>query len=144
MTTPQWRPALLSLPEEVLTTIVSCLTDQALVELTQVCKKLKRICSSPLEMQQRCMHYQWWEDRHEIEKKKSYRRTSDVNWRDLFFHRFRVQVLTVRLLSRIIENPIYHIVNFNKIAEFGYDAKDCLKAQAEVKDDEVDDPLARR
>jgi len=48
------------------------------------------------------------------------------------------------LLDQIIANPTNHINNFNRIVDFGYDAKDCLKTHAEVSDDEVNDPLARR
>jgi len=136
--------AILSLPEEVLTAIVSLVSDSCLLKVSQVCRKLNRICSSPLEMRQRCIRFRWWEERHEIEKKKRLPRVTDVDWRDLFLYRIRVRLATSHLLDQIIAYPTNHINNFNHIVNFGYDAKDCLKLHASVSDDEVDDPLARR
>lgn len=138
------RDAILSLPEEVLTAIVSLVSDSCLVNVSQVCRKLNRICSSPLEMRQRCIRLRWWEERHKIEEKKRLPRITDVDWRGLFLYRFRVGLATTHLLDQIIANPANHIINFNHIVDFGYDAKDCLKVHADVSDDEVDDPLARR
>ncbi|KAA8909794.1 Hemimethylated DNA-binding protein YccV like-domain-containing protein [Sphaerosporella brunnea] len=137
-------PGLLSLPEEVLTAIISCISDNCLANVSQVCRKLNRICSSPLEMRQRCLSFRWWSDHHEFEKKKRLSRIADVNWRALLLYRIKVRLATSRLLDEIISNPTNHINNFNKIVDFGYDAKDCLAMHAEVADDEVDDPLARR
>lgn len=135
---------LLSLPEEVLSAIISCISDSCLISVSRACRKLNRICSSPLEMRQRCIRFRWWEERHRIEDKKAFSCITDVNWRELFLYRIRVRLATSQLLGRIIETPTNHINNFNKIVDFGYDAKDCLEAHAEVADDEVDDPLARR
>lgn len=135
---------LLGLPEEVLAAIISCISDSCLIRVSRACRKLNRICSSPLEMRRRCIRFRWWEERHCIEDKKALVRITDVNWRELFLYRIRVQLATTHLLAQIIETPTNHIDNFNKIVAFGYDAKDCLRAHAEVTDDEVDDPLARR
>jgi F-box protein 21 len=137
-------PALLSLPEEVLTAIISCLSNNCLTNVAQVCRKLNRICSSPLEMRQRCLCFRWWAEHHQIEQKKRLSRIADVNWRALFVYRNQVRLVTSRLLDEIIATPTNHINNFNKIVDFGYDAKDCLQVHAEVADDEVEDPLARR
>lgn len=95
-------------------------------------------------MRQRCLAYRWWEERHNVAAKKASRHIADVNWKELFFHRHKVELITLRFLNEIIEDPMNHIVKFNKVVDFGYDAKDCLKEQAEVSDTDVDDPLARR
>jgi len=138
------RDALLSLPEEVLTAIVSLVSDSCLVNVSQVCRKLNRICSSPLEMRQRCIRFRWWDERHQIEEKKRISRVTAVDWRGLFLYRFRVELAAAHLLDQIIANPANHITKFNQIVDFGYDTKDCLKVHADVSDDQVDDPLARR
>ena len=135
---------LLALPEEVLAVIISCISDSCLINVARTCRKLKRICSSPLEMRQRCIRFRWWEERHQIEDKKALSRITQVDWRALFLYRIRVGLATSHLLAQIIETPTNHINNFNKIVDFGYDAKDCLRAHGEVADDEVEDPLARR
>lgn len=134
----------LALPEEVISVIVSYVPDQALLDLSKVNRKLNRICSSPLELRQRCLKYEYWEPRHDIARKRAHRRPGEIDWRELFLWRYNVEISTTKLLDAIIEYPIEHIVRFNKIADFGYDAKDCLKKHAEVGDDEVVDPLARR
>ena len=135
---------LLSLPEEVLTLIVASISDACLLELACVCKKLNRICSSPLEMRQRCMRLRWWEEGHDMDRKKALPHVGDVNWRELFLYRMRVGRATSHFLAEIIAHPTHHIGYFNRIVKYGYDAKDCLYVHAEVADDEVDDSLARR
>lgn len=134
---------LVSLPEEVIANIISTIPDTSLLSLWLTCRKLYRICGSPLEMRNRCLQFKFWDERHDIKKKEA-QQPIDVDWKGLFLHRYIVDKETTRLLNLIIEQPTNHITRFNQIADFGYDAKDCLSRHAEASDDEVSDSLARR
>ena len=142
MTAPKFT--LVSLPEEVISSIISYIPDAALLALSETCIKLNRICSSPLELRERCLHYKHWQEHHNIDAKIAHPRPAEIDWKKLFIHRFNVDRITTNILEDIIEYPTDRIVRFNKLADYGYDAKDCLARHASVRDDEVSDPLARR
>ncbi|KAI5813780.1 hypothetical protein BZA77DRAFT_284357 [Pyronema omphalodes] len=144
-TTTHRQPSiLLSLPEEVITSIIFYISESSLVELSRTCRKLYRLCSSPLEIRQRCLTRRWWDRRHNFTAMVNCKDIHKVNWLKLYIHRMNVERTTTRLLDEIIANPTNHINNFNRIVDFGYDAKDTLARHAQVEDDQVDDPLARR
>lgn len=128
---------LLSLSDEVLVLIVESISDSCLLKVARVCKNLNWICSSPLEMRRRCVRMRWWEERHDMDRKKALPRVVDVNWRELFMYRMRVGMVTAHHLGEIIAHPTQRTKYFNLIAEYGYDAKDCLQANTEIGDDEV-------
>lgn len=136
---------LLSLPEEIIENTLKFIPDDdsALLDISLVCKKLYRLSNSPLEWRARCRRFRYWEPRHEYQKKVKHPLPAEVDWRSLFVERIYSYKRTTMLLNEIISSPVDRIKKFNKIADLGYDAKDCLAEHANASDD-VEDVLARR
>jgi F-box protein 21 len=137
---------ILSLPEEVMVHILRFIPDDdddTLLNIGLVCRKLYRLSNSPLEWRSRCRRFRYWEPRHEYQKKIKHPLPAEVDWRSLFVDKIHSYKRTTMLLNEIISSPIDRINKFNKIADFGYDAKDCLAEHAGAADD-VEDVLARR
>ncbi|KAL7276273.1 hypothetical protein RUND412_000739 [Rhizina undulata] len=136
--------SLLSLPEEVLEQVLTYVPDEdTILTINRVCRTLQRLVNQPLEWRNRCKRFHFWEPKHNYAEKRRHPRPAEIDWKVLFVHRFHVERRTTKLLNEIIASPMDRIRRFNEIADFGYDAMDCLAGHAKAGE-EIEDVLARR
>jgi len=68
---------------------------------------------------------------------------SDVDWKKIYLYRQDVDFQTTRALDGILAGQIERIEKFERISQFGYDAKDTLLRHCATGDAAVD-VLARK
>lgn len=132
-----------SLPDEVLQHILSFCSPQDLLSIQQTSQRLNRLGIEPLLWRRHCrFDFTYWDPSHRIAQKLR-APVGHVPWRSLYTYRKRVGTKTTNLLDSILGEQVNRITKFEKIAEFGYDAKDTLLRHCHTVDT-ADDYLARR
>ena len=86
--------------------------------------------------------YRYWDPKHHI-KDKFRGDINAVDWQNVFAERQRIDRNTSSALEGILASQMGRIDKFQRIAELGYDAKDCLLQHMAAVDD-MEDVLARR
>lgn len=137
-------PALTELPVEILEAIFFHLDPQSLLAVAQSCRRIKALTSdAPLIWRHFCQtHFKTWDSRHRMDAKFA-GPLSNVDWRSVFIKRVRTERETLRLLNGVLGSQCNRTQNIDKIAEFGYDAKEALLREATC-DEAGEDFLARR
>lgn len=129
---------------EILHHILSFVSDYELKHIERTCHKLHRLTNDPLIWRMRCSRFLFWEDSFSNgHASPDGHYTALRNWKSVFYRRLSIERNTLSLLDKIIANSSMRIENTEKIAAYGYDAKDCLLEQLSIPDD-AQDYLARR
>ncbi|KAF2257720.1 YccV-like-domain-containing protein [Lojkania enalia] len=138
------RPSFMTLPTELLEAIFLQLDPRSLIDVSLTAKHLKAITTdSPVIWRHYCLtRFKMWDPLHNISAKVA-APLSHVDWRALLIHRTRVRQDTRRLLNNILHTQQGRIQMINRVAGFGYDAKETLLDEYSCPDD-ADDVLARR
>ncbi|KAH8819596.1 Hemimethylated DNA-binding protein YccV like-domain-containing protein [Xylogone sp. PMI_703] len=131
------------LPDEVLQQILSYISAQDLARIQRLSRHFYQLSSEPILWRNLCQtEFRYWDSKHHIGQK--FRGSvGDVDWKTLYIFRKNVEFRTISILDSIIEVQVDRIEKFERIAEFGYDAKDALVQQCHAPDT-IDDVLARR
>lgn len=138
------RPGTLaSLPDEVLQQILSYISSKELGRVQCLSRHFYRLSSEPMLWRRLCRtEFKFWDSKHQIEQKFK-GNIGDVDWKTLYVFRKNVEFRTISVLDSILEVQVDRINKFEKIAEFGYDAKDILVQQCHTAG-AVEDVLARK
>ena len=135
-------PPILRLPDEILESIFRFVDDFSIFSVSEVCQRFYTVSSYPIAWRDRCTEYQFWEPHHAFHERLRLPNPSDGNWKKLLLKRYKTDQRVTKLLNKIISTSTKRISRFEKIANEGFDAKDCLHAHLGV--DDVEDVLARR
>jgi F-box protein 21 len=132
------------LPDEVIAQIISLLPSEDIIANVQlVSRRLRGICLEPLLWRYHCkVSFRYWDSSRNI-RQKFWGRLEDTDWRSLFLDRRRIHHRTSSILDSILSEQINRIGRIERIASFGYDAKDTLLGHINNVHDETD-ALARR
>lgn len=66
-----------------------------------------------------------------------------VDWKRIFLERHHIDCVTSRTIDSILSSQTGRVQKYQRILDYGYDAKDTLMCHLNVGD-EVEDVLARR
>lgn len=140
----QRRPSrLVSLPDEILRSILFHLPPPALATILQISKRLNLLAQDPAVWRHHCLtYYEYWDKSHKIQQKFA-DPVSSTDWKGLFLSRRSIDIKTSLLLNSILESQTGRIGKFEEIISQGYDAKDALIRHTRAGKD-VPDVLARR
>lgn len=132
------------LPDEVIQQILFYVAPEdtlANVQLTS--RRLTRLGNEPLLWRYYCRTcFKYWDSRHRIDLKFA-GSASDVDWKKIYFYRCNVDAQTTKSLNGILSAQIKRIEKYEKISQYGYDAKDTLLRHCQTGDN-ASDVLARR
>ena len=133
-----------SLPDEVLQHILFYISPHDVLLNTQrVSKRFNRLACEPLLWRYHCRtQFKYWDSDHRI-RQKFLGNVGDVDWKNLYTHRSKVDLKTTDILDSILDDQVNRIRKFNEIAKFGYDAKDTLLRHCHTSET-AEDVLARR
>ena len=134
--------SLLDLPEEVILGIISLLPATTLPCVERTSKSLRRFAREPTVWRMLCRtSYRFWDDLKEM--KSAFAEPIGVfDWKRLFVMRFIKSCLVKEQLDSILSEQHGRIAKFNKIAKYGYEAKDTLLEQLQGAANQ-DDGLCR-
>ncbi|KAI9798560.1 MAG: hypothetical protein M1833_004697 [Piccolia ochrophora] len=134
---------LLQLPDEVILSILYFLEPATTVTVLLTSKRLNQLADEPLLWRWYCRTcFNHWDASHDI-KSKLVDSLSAIDWKSFCLTRCRADRHISKLLDGIINSQVGRIERFQKIVEYGYDAKDTLLRHLQVTDD-AEDVLARR
>ena len=122
---------LLSLPDEVIQTILSYTPPQSVVSVHETCRRLATIASGPLLWRSFCQSaFTWWDKRHEIGSKL--RDASFTEWEALYKERHLASQHTRDAFADLMSNEEGKLDAVQCILDTGYDAKDVLIAASKA------------
>jgi F-box protein 21 len=131
------------LPDEILQQILFYVSPEDTLRVQNTSKRLTRIANEPLLWRHHCRTaFKYWDSKHRIRQKFA-ANVGDVDWKKIYFYRRDVDFQTTRALDGILAGQIERIEKFERISQFGYDAKDTLLRHCATGDG-VEDVLARR
>lgn len=114
------------LPDEVIQSILCYSPPQAAAALEQTSRRFRDVTSEPLLWRFYCRtSYQYWDNSHDISRKLISPPT-DADWKQLYIQRHLTDITTTQLLDSILASQTGRTRKFERIARFGYDAKDTL------------------
>lgn len=133
-----------SLPDEIVQQILRYLTPRDVaLGISPASKHFNDLANEPLLWRYYCRTtFTYWDAKHHIHQSFN-GPVNDVDWKALYASRCDVDRQTTQTLDRILAGQIGRIEKFEKIAKFGYDAKDTLLRHCKTSDT-ADDVLARR
>ena len=122
----QLTPAgLLSLPDEVIQSILSYVPPQQIPSVQRVCRRFVNVAAEPLLWRDYCISsFRWWHKGHQFKDKL--REPSSTDWRRLYADRHRGSRNTQRALNRLLDTEIGRLDQLQQILAIGYDAKGVL------------------
>ncbi|KIV96654.1 hypothetical protein PV10_00492 [Exophiala mesophila] len=116
---------LLSLPAEVIQTILFYLPPTSTISVQLTCRRLQHIATEPLLWKDYCRRtFRWWDARHSLTTKLA--DPSFTAWKQLFATRAEASWKTRSALDNIINDQVGRLDSIQRILEVGYDAKDDL------------------
>ncbi len=131
------------LPDEVLQQIVIYISPEETLRIQNTSKRLNRLANEPLLWRHHCRTtFKYWDSKHRIRQKFA-GNVGDVDWKKIYLHRRDVDFQTTQALDGILARQTQRIEKFERISQFGYDAKDTLLRHCAARDD-IEDVLARR
>ncbi|KAF5003396.1 hypothetical protein FDECE_10053 [Fusarium decemcellulare] len=105
--------------------------------------RLRRLANEPLLWRYHCQsNFRFWHPEHNFQRRLK-GRASQTPWKDLFIVRKCRNAQLDRLLDEILATRVGRVRRFEKVCNFGYDAKDFLLEQCNTANS-ADDVLARR
>ncbi|OOF98470.1 hypothetical protein ASPCADRAFT_42558 [Aspergillus carbonarius ITEM 5010] len=136
-------PSLDCFPEELLHSILCFCPPRSTAALEQTARRFRGVTTEPLLWRFYCLsHFKHWAHGHELSAKIA-SPISAVDWKSLYISRYLKYRSTCHLLDSILANQTGRFDKIRKVIGFGYDAKDALLHNLEVKC-EAEDYLARR
>lgn len=131
------------LPDEILQLILFHVSPEDTLVIQHTSRRLTRLANEPLLWRHYCRtSFNYWDPKHRIRQKFA-GNVSDVDWKKIYFYRRDVDSQTTRALDGILAGQIKRIEKFERINQFGYDAKDTLLRHCATGEG-VEDVLARR
>ena len=131
------------LPDEILQQILFYLSPEDTLTIQDTSSRFARLANEPLLWRYHCRtSFKYWDPKHRI-RQKFIGNVGDVDWKKIYFYRRDVDIQTTITLNSILASQIKRIEKFERIGQFGYDAKDTLLRHCGT-DDSVEDVLARR
>ena len=134
--------AIHDLPNEVLQQILWNLPPLSVPCFQRVCHRFRRLVSSLIWRHLCETQFKFWNPDRIINEKYG-QEVDQVDWRGIFIERYRIDRETGEILDSILSTQTGRIDKVQRIAQKGYDAKDCLLKQLNV-DEDAEDVLARR
>lgn len=118
-------PGLLTLPDEVIQTILSYTPPRSVVSAHATCRRLATIANGPLLWRSFCSSaFKWWDDRHDYKSKLS--DPSFTGWETLYAERHLASQRTREVLARLLHDGEGKLDAIQQLLDIGYDAKDVL------------------
>ena len=134
--------ALNELPNEVLQQILFHLPPVSVAALMQVCRKFNDLVH-PLLWRYHCRtQFSFWNPERNMEQKFA-DDVSKVEWKTIYAERHHIDRVISRTIDSILSSQTGRIEKYQRILDYGYDAKDTLLRHLDVAD-EAEDVLARR
>ena len=138
-----WLHSLNDLPDEIIQQILFYTSPEDALIVERVSRRLARLANEPLLWRYHCLtSFNYWDSKHRIRQKFA-GRVADVDWKKIYFYRQDVDIQTTRTLDEILASQIKRIEKFERISQFGYDAKDTLLRHCSTGE-AAEDVLARR
>ena len=135
--------SLINLPDELIQQILRHVPPISIPAVQQVSRQFNNLTKEPLLWRHYCIkNFRYWGQEHGFQQKlRGY--VIDVDWEELYKHRYIIDRTTHRCLDSILASQIGRIGKYQEIVDLGYDAKDTLMHELDVGDD-AEDVLARR
>ena len=131
------------LPDEIIQHILFYISPEDALVVQHVSRRLSRLANEPLLWRYHCLtSFKYWDSKHRIRQKFA-GNVADADWKKIYFYRHGVDVQTTKTLDSILASQIRRIEKFERISQFGYDAKDTLLRHC-ATDEAIEDVLARR
>ena len=119
------RRELLSLPDELIRSILDYVHPRSLASLQVTCHRLNKIGADPRLWESACLlTYRWWDKHHEFELKQQDR--AFKGWKRIFADRWKASRRTERALTDMVRVETHRLDRLKEILDSGYDAKDEL------------------
>jgi F-box protein 21 len=132
------------LPDEILHQILLYVSpEDTLINLQRTSIRFSRLGNEPLLWRHHCRtSFRYWDSKHRIRQKFA-GNAGDVDWKKIYIYRRDVDLKTTSALDGILSGQSRRIEGFERISQFGYDAKDTLLRHCGTGD-AVEDVLSRR
>ena len=132
------------LPDEIIQHLLYYVSpEDALCSFQLLNRRSKRLANEPLLWRYYCQtSFQFWDPANRFQCKLLCR-ASDVEWKHLYLLRKARNSQVSHLLDGILASKVGRLKRFEKICQFGYDAKDFLLTQCRA-DESLEDVLSRR
>ena len=131
-----------SLPNEVIQQILLYVPAPSLAAFRCLSRRLRDLVE-PFVWRHHCnTEFRYWSPKHHIKEKFS-GAVGAADWENVFMQRYKADVAISKLLDGILASQVNRVEKFDRIVEYGYDAKDTLLRHLTV-DDDAEDVLARR
>ena len=122
---------LLSLPDEVLQTILAYTPPRSVVPVHATCRRLATVASGPLLWRSFCQSaFTWWDKRHDIGSKL--KDASFTEWEALYKERHLASQHTRDAFANLMGKEEGKLDAVQCILDTGYDAKDVLIAASKA------------
>jgi F-box protein 21 len=116
---------ILSLPDEVIQSILSYLPPAQIPAVQLLSRRFANIAAEPLLWRHFCASsFRWWHKGHKL--KERLQKPASTDWRDLYANRHRASRNARTALDQILDNETGRLDQIQKILEAGYDAKEVL------------------
>ena len=137
-------PSLDDVPDEIVRHILLFVSpEDNLRNVQHLAKHLNHLANEPLLWRYYCRtSYKYWAPEHRLSQKLA-ARASDIEWKDLWITRKRLDTRNARLFNGLLSTKVGRLRKLGRICEGGYDAKDFLLGQLRT-DESAEDMLARR
>ena len=132
----------LGLPNEVLQQILLHVPTTSLAACRRLSRRLRDLVTQVVWRHHCASDFHYWSLRHRI-RDKFLEDVGGVDWEKLYQGRYEADKAISRYLDDILARQVGRTQKFERIVEYGYDAKDTLLRHLQVHD-EADDVLARR
>lgn len=135
--------SLAGLPDEVIQSILFLVPPQSSAAVEQTSRRFADPANEPLLWRYYCKStFRYWDRSHDFANIIA-GKVSAVDWKQLYIGRHLTDRLTTDILNSILARQPGRIDKFQRIVNFGYDAKDTLIRHLHVGLD-AEDVLARR
>lgn len=132
------------LPDEILQlTLRYVPAEDVLQNVERVSQRFSYVSNEPLLWRYHCRtRFKYWDSKHRIRDKLN-GDVLNVDWKKLYLYRQNVDTQITSTLNGILQAQTKRIEKYERISQFGYDAKDTLLRHC-LADGAADDVLARR
>ena len=127
---------LLSLPDEVIQSILAYVPPQQVPSFQRVCRRFVNVAAEPLLWRDYCaLSFRWWHKGHRFNER--FQEPSTTDWRQLYADRHQASKNTQRALDGILASENGRLARIQTILDVGYDAKgDLMNAFNSAKQSE--------
>ncbi|GAB7361350.1 hypothetical protein MBLNU230_g1406t1 [Neophaeotheca triangularis] len=137
-------PRILTLPDELLESIVYYLGPEETVACGLTCRQLNKITHEPLVWRRHCRQtWRFWKEGQDFEERLK-RPPVQTKWQQLFNQRTALDQENARLFDTMLQEQSKRVERMDRLAQDSYDAKDLLLRLRDTTPDDAEDVLARR